>query len=399
MFNITQNIDSNLWSYNREKQCIEFAYKDDILAEYKEAFNSVFPNINTDESTPQGQLITSLVQGDLASIALMENIINAFFFGGGGSALDLWAWNLYRVQRKAGVKSQVVIRVSGIPGTQIPKDFKVSDGTHYYTIDNAVQIATAGFIDVNFTADELDDFQAPANTINEISTAVVGVERVNNESAATEPTLQESDSDLFARCVKYGSIAQNASFRSILANVANVNGVTKIHGLENYTSETQTMQGLSLLPHSFWLVVKGGDTDTIAEAILQSRATGCGMNGDISDEVIIDSVRYEFKFSRPTQKSLAVSVEIAKSTIEDANYENFVKEAIENFINGLDIGALITQPNLANSVKSQISGYEIVDIKLGVKGETLGYSAIQLNGNEEAYVGLADIAVSINDTI
>lgn len=400
MFNIDKNIDSNLWSWNRETGSLQFAYAEDILAEYQSAFKSIFPDINTDESTPQGQLITALVQSDLAAIALMENIINAFFFGGGGSALDLWAWNLYRVQRKSGVKSQVVVRISGIAGTDIPADFKVSDGgEHFYTIDSATRIGAQGFVEANFTADELDDFQAAAGVINEISLAVGGVERVSNEAAATEPTLRESDTALFARCVKYGALAQNASFKSILANVAQVEGVSKLHGLENYTSAEKTMQGLTLAPHSVWIIVKGGANADIAAAIMGARATGCGMNGDVTESIIIDSVSYDFTFSRPTTKALAASVTIAKSTISDENYESATKEAVADFINALDIGDLITQPNLANAVKSAISGYEIIDIQFGAKGGALGYSALELKGNEEAYIALDDIAVSVNEDL
>lgn len=66
-----------------------------------------------------------------------------------------------------------------------------------------------------------------------------------------------------------------------------------------------------------------------------------------------------------------------------------------SYLNGLDIGAMITQPNLANSVKSQIKGFEIVDIKFGKKGAALGYDLLQLNGNEEANIAAADIVVNL----
>lgn len=130
-----------------------------------------------------------------------------------------------------------------------------------------------------------------------------------------------------------------------------------------------------------------------------ARATGCGMNGDVTESIIIDSVSYDFTFSRPTTKALAASVTIAKSTISDENYESATKEAVADFINALDIGDLITQPNLANAVKSAISGYEIIDIQFGAKGGALGYSALELKGNEEAYIALEDIAVSVNEDL
>lgn len=397
MFKIDGSItaETNLWKFDRETQTIKFPYADELLSEYQALFKSVFPNLNTDPSTPQGQLITSLTQTDLNTIAFLQNMINAFFFGGTGFSLDIWAWNLFRITRKEGIKSQVVVEISGVPRTSVPEGFQVSDGEHKFTIQNAVTIGVDGKVSTLFIADELDDFQAAPKAISEIVNVVLGVERVSNPNQATAPIAKETDSELFARCVDFGSIATNASFRSILANVAAVSGVTKLNGVENYTSAEKEMQGLTLPSHSFTLVVKGGEKDDIANAIFQSRATGAGMNGDISVSVQLGNELYTYKFSRPTLVNLAVSVKIANKNLTDANYAEFTKNAVISYLNGLDIGALITQPNLANSVKNQIKGYEITDIKFGKKGETLGYDILQLNGDEEAFIASDDISVEL----
>lgn len=397
MFKIDESItaETNLWKFDRETQTIKFPYADELLSEYQALFKSVFPNLNTDPSTPQGQLITSLTQTDLNTIAFLQNMINAFFFGGTGFSLDIWAWNLFRITRKEGIKSQVVVEISGVPRTSVPEGFQVSDGEHKFTIQNAVTIGVDGKVSTLFIADELDDFQAAPKAISEIVNVVLGVERVSNPNQATAPIAKETDSELFARCVDFGSIATNASFRSILANVAAVSGVTKLNGVENYTSAEKEMQGLTLPSHSFSLIVKGGENDDIANAIFQSRATGAGMNGNVSVSVQLGNELYTYKFSRPTLVNLAVSVKIANKNLTDANYAEFTKNAVISYLNGLDIGALITQPNLANSVKNQIKGYEITDIKFGKKGETLGYDILQLNGDEEAFIASDDISVEL----
>ena len=89
MFRIEREIQdkSNLWSLS-DTGNLEFSYKDDILAEYQNLFKTIFGDINIDESTPQGQIITSLTQVDLATISYLENLANAFFFGGSGEFLD-----------------------------------------------------------------------------------------------------------------------------------------------------------------------------------------------------------------------------------------------------------------------------------------------------------------------
>lgn len=387
--------DSNLWTFDRETKSIKFAYAGEIKSDYEALFKSVFPNLNLDSSTPQGQLITGLTLKDNQVIALLTSLINAFFFGGTGFSLDLWAWNLFRITRKEGVKSQAVIRVSGVANTQIPADFQISDGEYKFTIQNATKIGREGYVDTLFIANELSDFQAPAQTLTQIVNVVIGIERVTNPNQATAPILQETDSDLFQRCVDFGSIATNASFKSILANVAQVSGVTKLNGVENYTSTEATLQGITLPSHSFSLIVKGGDGNDIAHAIYNSRATGAGMNGDVEVKIELQGEIYTYKFSRPTLKALECKVIIANKNLIDANFKEFVKNAVSGYLNGLQIGALVTQPNLANSVKNQVSGFEIVDIKIATKGEALGYNYIQLKGNEEAYIANDDISVEL----
>ena len=70
MFRIDDKIaqNTNLWSLNDSGE-LEFSYKDDILSEYQSLFKTIFGDINTDPSTPQGQIITSLTQIDLATIS------------------------------------------------------------------------------------------------------------------------------------------------------------------------------------------------------------------------------------------------------------------------------------------------------------------------------------------
>ena len=81
--------DSLLWSFDEELQKLNFSYKNNILADYQSLFKSLFPDINLDPSTPQGQIITSLVQIDMATISFLENLANGLFLGGYGHFMDI----------------------------------------------------------------------------------------------------------------------------------------------------------------------------------------------------------------------------------------------------------------------------------------------------------------------
>lgn len=397
MFRIDDKIaqNTNLWSLNDSGE-LEFSYKDDILAEYQSLFKTIFGDINTDPSTPQGQIITSLTQIDLATISYLENLANAFFFGGSGDFLDKWAWNLYRVVRKNGTPSSVIITITGEPSTDIPADFIISDGSENYIIEAPTRISENGEILAKFNNVNINDFVAKANTITQIVTNVDGVERVNNDSNAIPAILRETDAELFNRCLYFGSTATNASFRSILANVAQVKGVNRLAGAENVLNTAQTINGVELTPHSICIVVDGGDDEAIAKAIQDSKATGCDMVGDIEISLYIDKQKYIYRFYRPTQVALQAQVTISEANTAyiRSDFEKITKDALANFINHLDIAKTITQPLLSNAlIKIVGSDFNIDDLQFSKKSESLGYSPINLKLNEVAIISLDDIEV------
>ena len=397
MFRIDDKIaqNTNLWSLNDSGE-LEFSYKDDILSEYQSLFKTIFGDINTDPSTPQGQIITSLTQIDLATISYLENLANAFFFGGSGDFLDKWAWNLYRVTRKQGTPSSVLIKITGRPTTDIPNDFTISDGSENYIIEAPTRIDANGEVIAKFNNIAINDFVAKANTITQIVTNIDGVERVNNDSNAIPAIFRETDAELFNRCLYFGSTATNSSFRSILANVAQVKGVNRIAGAENVANQNKIINGVELTPHSICIVVDGGEAQEIAEAIQKSRATGCDMVGDIEIPLYIDKQKYIYRFYRPKTVAMKVKVTVsqANSGLIRADFEKITKEALANFINNLDIAKTITQPLLSNAlIKIVGSDFNIDDLQFSKKSESLGYSPINLKLNEIAIISLDDIEV------
>ena len=397
MFRIDDKIaqNTNLWRLNDSGE-LEFSYKDDILAEYQSLFKTIFGDINTDPSTPQGQIITSLTQIDLATISYLENLANAFFFGGSGDFLDKWAWNLYRVTRKQGTPSSVIIKITGRPTTDIPNDFTISDGSENYIIEAPTRIGENGEVIAKFNNIAINDFVAKANTITQIVTNVDGVERVNNNSNAIPAIFRETDAELFNRCLYFGSTATNASFRSILANVAQVKGVNRIAGAENVANQNKIINGVELTPHSICIVVDGGEDEAIAEAIQKSRATGCDMVGDIEIPLYIDKQKYIYRFYRPKVVAMKVKVTVSQSNsgLIRADFEKITKEALANFINHLDIAKTITQPLLSNAlIKIVGSDFNIDDLQFSKKGENLAYLPINLKLNEISTISLDDIEV------
>ena len=235
---------------------------------------------------------------------------------------------------------------------------------------------------------------AKANTITQIVTNIDGVERVNSENDATQAIFRETDAELFNRCLYFGSTATNSSFRSILANVAQVKGVNRIAGAENVANQNKIINGVELTPHSICIVVDGGEAQEIAEAIQKSRATGCDMVGDIEIPLYIDKQKYIYRFYRPKTVAIKAKVTVSQGGLIRADFEKITKEALANFINNLDIAKTITQPLLSNAlIKIVGSDFNIDDLQFSKKGENLAYLPIKLKLNEIAIISLDDIEV------
>lgn len=395
MFNIDEAIanENNLFTYSFDNQRMEFAYKEDIQAEYQQLFTTLFPTLNLDPSTPQGQIITSLVQEDLATIANYENEINSFFFGGTGIYLDMWAWNVFRVTRKQGTPSTVLMTITGVPGTIVPTDFTITDGTQNYQPQAEFTIPASGTIDTTFKATEINEHIASANSINQFVTLVDGVETLDNSAQANEAILKETDNALFNRCVTFGATATNSSFRSILANVAQVEGTSKVTGAENFTDDPVVFKGVTLTPHSIAIVVIGGTDEDIAKAIQNSRATGCDMLGNTTVEVIDNDVAYSYTFYRPTEVPLKFRVEVSIDNDSPTNWEDVVRDNVVNFTESLNIASMATQPNASRYLYRNISGFDINDVQLSKLADPLSYAPITLNLNEVFTVNVVDIEV------
>ena len=385
--------DSILWKFNKDKSGLEFAYTDEIKVEYEALFKQMFKDINTEPNTPAGQLITYLTELDTKAITTQQNMLNYFFLGGSGKMLDLWAYNQYRIKRKMGLNGSVSIDISGAPFTKIPKGFKVSDGENVYVLENDIQIMYTGKVSAQFIAETPKETISLANSVTQIVTSIVGVERVTNPAPSVAGILIENDSALYLRCQQYGSIFKNSSFASILANVSQVKGVTKIGGYENVSDNQETFLGFVLKPHSFVIVVQGGDDKEIAQTIAQCKPPGSAMNGNTEIKLLIQDKEITYAFQRPKLVKLKIDVSCELNLNSPNTYADLVKDAILNYINTIGIGDFISQPALSQSIVNEANGFGIKDVKLGKKDSGTSYSPIQLNLDELATIELTDINV------
>lgn len=387
---------SKYWDIDIQTGEINFTAPMDIKKEYEDLFTSLFPGISLEPFTPQGQLIAHLVHNDLTIIKFLKDYTNYFFFGGEGIMLDTWAWNHFRITRRGEEKGSVSIKINGTPLTVVESNpdntFKVTDGILKFELLHDVLLDDNGEATADFRSIDFNTHVAKKNTIIEILTPRVNVERVNNPQDSNPGVPIESDSLLYARCINYGSVFKNSSFRSIVSNLLQTPGVIKVNAHENFGIQAITYKGVSIPPHGIALVILGGSLSDIGNTILRTKTPGAAMAGDVEIELLYEKHKIKYKIFRPEEVPLKVEVTIIPNLRMPANYEELIQDKLINYINELDIGADITQPEITCSVTSL--GFTIKDVKIGKKSDgAVSYNPINLQFKQMAVLDKQDITI------
>lgn len=394
------------WALSDDGKRIILKPTSEIYAQYETLFSEIFPGLNLDPSTPQGQIISGLTESDTRTLQLIEGLVNVTMFGGSNEYLDKWAFNFFRVLRKQGSPSTVTVTVYGTPKVVILKGFTVSDGELKYKTDQDYEIPASGEVDVLAICTEISEKVSLANKVNMIVTPQVGISRCLNKAPSTSPVLIESDSSLYQRALRFGSISANATLDSILAEIAQLEGVIKVSGHENYEVTQKTFKGTVFERNSFGVVVLGGDDAEIAKVIQRLKPPGPTMMGDQSVTIPVPYEEYKdireynvtYKFYRPTSLSVKFSVTCKLLNNSPLNYKEIVTKAIQDYIQESLIGGVLNIAELTYKIVDYSDNrFLIEDVQFAKKSEPLADDDIDLQFLELAVIeDSADIVVTGN---
>lgn len=391
------------WQLTDDGQRLVYKPTSDIQSKYQIVFSTIFPNISIVPSTPQGQLITGLTEQDTNDLNLTSEMANSFFLGGEGQWLDDWAWMMYRLIRKKAIPSSVIIDVEGSNGAVITSGFTVSDGSLNYRYDGEYVMPQNGKGQITCICTEITEKESVIGSVTNIVTPLQGIFRVTNPNNSTPALLEESDSEFYNRCIKFGSSTQNGSIASIASAVMNVEGVSKVNSYDNAEDTQQIFQGTTFDPHSFGIVALGGTNEDVAKAIQDSKPAGIPMMGDTSVSLPSKSERYakdpaynkDYKFFRPQNVPLKFEVVVGLNALSPQNYEEIIKSALIWYVNQIDIGGSVNISEASCAVLGYALGkFTIKSIKFGKKSGATGIDSIDLQFVELATLSNTDITVT-----
>lgn len=357
---------------------------DGVLADMNASLGG---NLNIEQlSTPQGQLAQSQSavtrDKDDAIVELINNVNPETSSGVMQDAIG----KIYFLERLAAIATVVTCTCTGVPGTLIPAFSKVqsTNNTIFVSASDAT-IGAGSTVDIDFTADTTGPIEAPVDSVNKIYQQIPGWDTVTNSTAGIVGRDVESRADFEFR--RKNSVAFNAtgSLPAIRANVGQVSGVLDVYTTENDEPTSITIGTVTLVSHSLYVCVSGGDSTEIAQKIWERKGVGCSYNGDTS--VIIEDTEnytapfpeYTVKFQRPDSVRTIWQVNVIDTLRNPANYEQLVKDAIVDSFTGADgslkarIGSVIYALNYLSPIEAA-GEIQVSSITVGRFGGSLSES-------------------------
>jgi uncharacterized phage protein gp47/JayE len=373
---------------------------DILLEELNSEVKSIFgDDFNVSPESPDGQIngVVSESNANLWEIAeLSYNAFNPSAVTGDGLSNLV---QLNGIERLPATKSRVSLTLTGDEGTTIPEGSLVSSNSgDQFSTESEVVIGASGSNIVFASAIEFGPIIAVSGSVSSIDTPISGWLSVSNLEDAKLGTYKETDPQLRSR--RERSVARDAQaiIDSIYAAVANLDNVTKVVVQENDTDFTD-VKGLP--PHSFRVVVIGGNDEEIAGVIWLKKPAGITSFGNTYTTILdSQSIPHLIYFSRPEEIEIYVVVDLTPFPDYPSDGDDLIKQAIVDYTSGnliegrgFSLGEQVVHSRLYTPVNS-IVGHEIDSIKIGISPDPEDTDNIPINSDQISNFRVVNIVVN-----
>lgn len=279
---------------------------------YKEIYGD---DINVSQESPDGQRIgiEAKIRLDIQSfIAEMQNQNDPDFATGINQKRLLKYSSMFL---RAATRSQVTIDITTDRNLTLTDDYTIKDELEQRWVISDETAVLTGTTQVTFFAEDFGAIEADPNTITQPVTIILGVTAINNAAAATPGKVEETE--LEARLRRNASTENPAysTVGSLFARLANLANVVDVVVFENDTNNYDAEKDLN--SHNIWVVIDGGELDSIAELIIKNKTTGAPMKGSITHNFVEnverpDGTTYPIthivKWDNPVDKDLYINL-------------------------------------------------------------------------------------------
>lgn len=249
------------------------------------------------------------------------------------------------------------------------------------------------------------DIIMPDNSITEIVTSTEGFKAVTNDITRTAGRDRATDIAAYQDYIKRIAMRSKNIINGMVAKIYELEGVLSATGKENYTDEVDS-DGRP--PHSFEILVDGGDDSEIARIIYDMKAPGIHPFGtqyiDIADEFgNITAIG----FSRPSNLYvwLKVIMTAEKGKTITANYKVLAKNAIIEHVDQYGLGSNVVLRKFDKYIDTAISGLQDIMITAAITTDKAKipftseyiYNVVEVNARQKSIFSIDRIEVMLNE--
>ncbi|HAW0896339.1 TPA: hypothetical protein JLK53_004056 [Escherichia coli] len=380
-----------------------------ILTDTENEWKATFgDDLVTLPDTPQGTAIASdtAVRAEVvANNAAVANQINPNY-AGGVFLNDIWALTGGK-RREATYTLVDGVTLTGVPGVVIPSGSRRASNGNLFELLSTVVLDSTGQGTGIFQALEPGAVPCPAHSlvVPVAGYTSVGWETSDNPVAGTLGTDKQSDLSARKERVQTLALQGRSVAEAVSSNVRAVNGVKSLSFRENYEGSTQVIDGISLVEHSVWACVDGGEDADIAAALYRSKTGGSNWNGAVSVPVADpwSGQSSTVKFDRPTAKPVMARFTVVSRGAGTGDPVSVIKNAIINYANGLlengeagfVLGTDVSPFELSAAANTASPQIFIKSVEVSLKSSTPSWSKddIEIGLNEKATIQIDDILV------
>jgi uncharacterized phage protein gp47/JayE len=328
---------------------------DDLIASYKQEIKDMFgQEVDVSDGSRFGMLARAWAEDKYQQEQLSMAVYDANFNSTAtGISLDRRA-NNYGVQRRQAQYSSVQLNITGQAGYLVDEgtEFTTDNGDSFLT-NKAVQIGQDGTATVEaHSAEAAGDTNVDANTIINQANPVDEIDSVTNPQSAQGGQDLEDDYSLRRRLNANSQSGEGPTplgLKTAVLNVAGVNGCT----VQVNNSKETDVHGNP--PNTVHIYASGGNPQDIANKLADNLAGGATTVGSQTYRVLIAGNPVQINFDAAQAKNIYFKIDLS---IADGFDEDAVKQAIQDYLDGFDMGDLI----VVNRIFKPL--YDLVGVKL-----------------------------------
>lgn len=246
---------------------------------------------------------------------------------------------------------------------------------------------------VQFESADLGPVILPEGALSDILSLVSGWDGVTNPEAGVTGRARETDVNFRIRRRQTVAFPARSTVDAIFSKLAALADVDRVKVLQNNGTTTDAN---GTPPQHVWAILRGGDSQDIADILFQNVAGGIGYRG--AEEVIVTSESgqdYVVKYDRPEEVDIYISIEIRLNEEAAPNVEDLIKEEIISFFqSNFDIGQAVKYSRIYTPI-NKVSGFEVTELFIGVAPSPSGMVSIPLDVDQIAITDEVKIVITV----